>query len=805
MFEFFVNVLWAYVFATASRVFAKDNRPPTPEAATLGDINVPAINEGQTVPIFAGTVKMDGQNVSWFGGLGNTPITQSGVVTGYRYSLTVQLTFAFGPIDGIKEIRFDDNVVPADHYTITDGGDYYDLSITSPELFGGDAKEGGVQGRMRLYKGTTTQTRDVEVNTLIGAETPSYRRVSYAVARNFYWGTSPRLPSFAPVLQRWPNTLGLTGDKHRIGADDCNPVAFLYEIMTNAIWGAGEPADRFDLASWVSSAETVHAEGLGVSLRLATGDTVEVLTSALLKYIDGTIYEDPTSGQYVLLLVRDSSATTLTFTNLQVSKVAVSRISWTEVRNTVKVTYTDRERNYETGGVQAQQSAALASIGNVADLETLDLPGFMSADPAITAATRALKSVSYPLSKVVVTGRPALGVLRPGMAFRLLWARPTISAIYRVTKIDYGTLLDPMVTVEAMEDVFSTDSNSFTAPPSTGWSGVGFRALPATNLLAYEQPYAWARSETPALSLAVQAPNAGHTTWRSVVDGSYSTTARDFTASGTITAAMPQWGGATVSVTAAITLPAGYSDPNAAQFDAGLGLILVGEELLAYRSTTINSDGTVTFNDCVRGTLDTVPAAHPINSEVWLLTGGAEVLATATEGSDHLLGSLTSTLTDAQGQGDETLVGLSVGARALRPFPPGAVTIAESLFAADWQDTLADMPLAVEWSTRSRLALGIVAQDEPDLGAESATTYTVRAIDGVTGAVLEEQTGITSTSATLTSYPSTPALLVEVEAVRDGRASYQPQRISLNVHLPALALESGDRLLLESGDRLTLE
>jgi hypothetical protein len=805
MFEFFVQIAWAYLFATASRVFAKDNSPPAPEAATVGDINVPAINEGQTVPIFAGTVKMDGQNVSWFGGLGNTAITQSGVVTGYRYSLTVQLTFAFGPIDGVKEIRFDDNAVPVANYSISDGGDYFDLTIKAAELFGGDEKEGGVQGRMRLYKGTATQTRDIEVNTLIGTETPSYRQVCYAVARNFYWGTSPRLPAFAPVLQRWPNTLGLTANKHRIGDDDCNPVSFLHEIMVNEVWGAGEPTDRFDAAAWIAAAETVHGEGLGVSMRLATGDTVETLTSALLKYIDGTIYEDPVTGKYTLLLVRDSATSPPTFTSTEVAKVSVSRISWTEVRNTVKVTYTDRERNYETGGVQAQQSAALASIGNITDLETLDLPGFMSPAPAVTAATRALKSVSYPLSKVIVTGRPALGALRPGQAFRLVWTRPTINATYRVTKVDYGSLTDPTVVIEAMEDVFSTDSNSFTSPPSTGWDGSGFRALPATEMLVFERPYAWSRSDVPALTLAVKAPNSGHTTWRSVVDGTYSDTARSFSATGVTTAPIPQWSGATLSIAATIPLPSGYLDPNAAQFDAGLGLIRIDSELLAYRSTTINGDGTVTFVGCVRGSLDTVPAGHPSNAQVWLLTGGAPELLTAADGTAHALGALTSTLTDAQLPGDENSQGLTVASRALRPMAPGAVTLGGSLFATSWQATGAELPLSVAWATRSRLALGIVAQDEGDLGAESGTTYTVRTIDAVTGTVLDTQSGLTGTSATITAVPSTVAMLVEVEAVRAGRASHQPQRISLLVHLPALALESGDRLLLESGDRVTLE
>jgi len=794
--NFLIQLAWAVFFAYASRVFAPSRTGEDAKAATLAEVDAPNISEGSTVPVFVGTVKLDGQNVSWFGGLSANAITQQGVVTGYRYNLTVQLTFAFGPIDGIKEIRFEDNVVA---YTATETIDYWDLAINAPGLFGGDQQEGGVAGTMRLYKGTTTQTRDIEVNTLIGAETPSFRRVCYAVARNFYWGTSPRLKPFAPVLQRWPNTLGLTGDAHRIGTDDANPIAFLYECMTDPIWGAGEPSSRFDLASWRAAAVQVKDEGLGISLRLSSADTLDSVVASLLKYVDGTVYEDPATGLYTLVLIRDVGEPALVLDKQVLSKAAVSRISWTELRNTVKVTYTDRSRNYETGAIQAQQSAALASVGNVADLESVDLPGFMSPEPAVFAATRLLRTVSYPLSKVSLGGTAAeLSVLRPGMAFRLEWERPTLSAVYRATKVNYGTLESPVVTVEALEDVFSTDSNTFTVPPASGWSGAGVEARQVTEALLVEQPYHWTRAETRDLIYGVVAPNSGHVTYKVVTDGSYAdTTPYPFAAVAVLNTALAQWTGASeVDLTLTVAnLPSTLASPNAAQYDAGQALLQIDGELLAYRTLTRNPDGTVTFGQCARGSLDTVPAAHVAGARVWVITSiyTRPALALATD-TTVAMGALTSTLSDAQVAGEEAVTTITTASRAHKPIAPGAFQINGQFYPAE-----AESEPVLTWTTRTRAATQVVLQDAADQGAEASTAYHVT----VTG----DTTHTHTTSSQTHTLPGTVYgnVRVQVAASRTGHDSFQAQFCDLYIHPPALALESGDRLLLETGVRLALE
>ncbi len=795
--NFLVQLAWAVFFAVASRAFASKPNQPAPERATINDVDAPLISEGATVPVFAGTVKLDGQNVSWFGGLGADAITQQGVVTGYKYRLTVQLTFGFGPIDGIKEIRFEDNVPT---YSIATTTDYFDLVINDPGLFGGDDKEGGVSGTMRVYRGTATQTRDIEVNTLVGAETPAYRRVCYAVARNFYWGTSARLKPFSLVAQRWPNQLAVPDGKHRIGADDCNPVAFLFEILTDTTWGAAEPTDRFDLASWRAAAVQVHAEGLGVSMRFAQGSSTEDIRKTLLKYIDGTIYEDPATGNYHLLLVRDMVGSNLPVLDKQhVTSVGLTRISWTELKNTVKVTFTDRARNYETGAVQAQNSATLASFGNVIDSEQIDLPGFHGSAPAAFVAGRSLKALSYPMAKAQIVGDRSLAAFRPGQAFRLEWERPTMSAVFRVQSINYGGGSgNRAVTLEAIEDAFSTASAIYQVPPASQWAPTDGGAQSVVNVLLEEQPYRWTQASTRSLLFAAAAPTSAHTGYRAILDGGTPVDAQ-FASRGVLTAPLVQWSGAEIDVTVGLDLPETVVTPNAVQYDAGDAVLVIDSEWLAYRTVTRNADGTVTFGQCARGAFDTVPAGHATGASVWVLASGALRLAGAfSTDALHSVAAPTQTLADAQTDTEGAVTTITTASRAARPVPPGQVAVNGLSYPASVTG-----PVVLTWATRTRLATQVVLQSAGNQGAEGSTSYHVRVYD-TAGTLLHSHS--TATGATTYTLPGTIGGDVNIHLLSSSGSldSLYPHIISLTVLNPIQA-EDGNALQAEDGALIYLE
>ena len=172
MFEIAALVFWSLFSSIITGLTAPEVAAPE-DKKTDTNVDAPTISEGTAIPVVLGTVMSARQNVSWFGGLGATKIIQSGVVTGHKYTLTSQQAICLGPVNDIREIRFDDILLPADTYTRTETADYWDYNINAPELFGGEQQEGGVVGLLRIYKGTTTQVPNIPMTTLIGSQLPA--------------------------------------------------------------------------------------------------------------------------------------------------------------------------------------------------------------------------------------------------------------------------------------------------------------------------------------------------------------------------------------------------------------------------------------------------------------------------------------------------------------------------------------------------------------------------------------------------------------------------------------------------------
>ena len=115
---FIAQFIWAVLVSLVTRELFASDVDQTPLDPS-GEADAPNIDEGATVPVVFGSVLTGRQSVSWYGGLNNEPIRQSGVTTGYKYSLTAQLSICMGPVDDIREIRFEDNVVDGATWTET--------------------------------------------------------------------------------------------------------------------------------------------------------------------------------------------------------------------------------------------------------------------------------------------------------------------------------------------------------------------------------------------------------------------------------------------------------------------------------------------------------------------------------------------------------------------------------------------------------------------------------------------------------------------------------------------------------------
>lgn len=99
------------------------------------------------------------------------------VTTGYWYYLDSLMTFCHGPIDEITEIQVGGRTAWTGSVTSSQT-----INIDKTDLFGGKAREGGVQGNVDVMFGQPTQS----VNEYLGASirasgitgpVPAYRRL----------------------------------------------------------------------------------------------------------------------------------------------------------------------------------------------------------------------------------------------------------------------------------------------------------------------------------------------------------------------------------------------------------------------------------------------------------------------------------------------------------------------------------------------------------------------------------------------------------------------------------------------------
>jgi hypothetical protein len=104
---------------------------------------------------------------------------------GYKYKLGIHMILAHGPIDNISQINIDKKRIWSGNNT---GGQ---ITINEPNIFGGDEKEGGIEGTLDIEMGGPSQLQNDYLQSKIETNIPAYRGVVGAVLRGLYLGTSP--------------------------------------------------------------------------------------------------------------------------------------------------------------------------------------------------------------------------------------------------------------------------------------------------------------------------------------------------------------------------------------------------------------------------------------------------------------------------------------------------------------------------------------------------------------------------------------------------------------------------------------
>ncbi|UYA98701.1 putative virion structural protein [Xanthomonas phage vB_Xar_IVIA-DoCa5] len=668
---------------------------------------------------------------------------------GYKYYLGMHMVMCHGPVDLVTRISVDGKVAWSGS---SSGGT---INVNAPELFGGEEREGGISGAVDVAMGHPGQGRNAYLQSQLGADIPAFRRVMALILRQCYLGNNPYLKRWAirarriavrqDGLEQWYLARANVGN-------DMNPAHIIREVLTDPDWGMGYPEEDMDEAAFTAAADTLHAEGMGMSILWDKQQNLDDFLAIVLRHIDGSLYVDRVTGRFVLKLARGgyNVDSLLTLDESNVDRVTdFKRPTVAELTNQVTVVFWDKSTG-KNNSVTVQDIALAASQGATVGT-TVQYPGFTNGDMGTRAAARDLKALSTPLASAVLYVNRTAAVLNIGDVFKFSWEEYGITQIvFRVTNIELGELTNNLVKLTVVEDVFALSAAIYAAPPPSEWVSPISDPVPAAYRLLSNVPYYLLARE-----LGDSAAQALPTTASYLM----------------IAAASPT--GSAISAQVHVDEGAGYSQQAVmnfcptAQLSASYGHGATSLAITGGRDLDLVSPGDLvvmgygaldTFEVCEvvsitdtalvvrRGMLDTTPGPLASGLRTMFVGRGeyaADLPVEYAAGENINVRLLTTTGNGTLPIGSAPTDSITVAGRQARPYPPGRLRLNGAAYPA----TITGQ-LLIEWAHRDRLqqtAESLVNQDAANVGPEAGTAYTLRLYDQG-GTLRRTMTGMTDTS-----------------------------------------------------------
>lgn len=454
-------IVWV---VTTAALIALAPKPPKPAPAALTDFELPVAEEGRPIPVVFGTVYITGANVLWYGDLSSSAIKKkqlfSSTTVGYRYFLGVQFGLCHGPVNAVTGIQVGEKDAWTGSVTATST-----VNVREWNLFGGDKKEGGIDGAFDIEFGGAAQTPNAYLTAQLGTPLSAHRGILGVIFRGQttgggYIGTSPYPKPFAFRVRRttagWYGGTAWYSAKAEIDSRHANPAHVLYEAMTNPDWGMGIASTLIDSTSWTAAADALYDEGFGLSLIWNQQSTIEEFAQTILEHVAGAIVFRLDTGKYELRLLRgDYDASTLpVYDESNVLALEKRELrGWGDTSTEVTLIYTDPD-TYKTASVTAQDLAGIAIQGRVA--QTLQMPAIHDSALAAKVAERELAARVVPMSVITLRVNRDAWAASQGDLFKLTWPKYGFSSVvFRVLKIQKGSLEDGSITIDALQDIYA--------------------------------------------------------------------------------------------------------------------------------------------------------------------------------------------------------------------------------------------------------------------------------------------------------------------------------------------------------------
>jgi hypothetical protein len=737
---------------------------------------------------------------------------------GYRYYFSLQMGLARGPLDEIVAIQVGGLTAWDEGMCHADSDDNLIL-INKPDLFGGDKKEGGVKGPLRVYWGERTQTLAGAISTAVG-KLPAIRTSLGGLVPSFRGVTTLWFDGLIAAMNPYPKEWKVRVRRYRSGwfNDECwypakaaiyladeagktikamNGAHIIYECITNPEWSIGEDVATLDENSFVAAANTMCAEGLGLCLKWSRESEVGEFVKTVIDHIQGALYVDRETGLQTLKLIRNDydpdDLPLFTPDTGLLSIVEDDSSSQDEAVSEVIVKYRDPVTN-EDRSVRAQSTGAWQTNLS-ANTVTSELPGLPNKSIAGRRALAELRAVTAGLKRYKVKLDRRGYKITPAGVFKVSDPAKGIAAvILRAGEIDDSAMDgDGSITITAVEDVFGFPATAFVSPEPSGWTAPPTDAVVPPDHRLIELGY---RDLAIRLSAADAAAVEPDDAYIGELAAAPNATSLEFDLLTKATGEPAFVNQKTGSFCACATLAADITPlqtvitlANEQHFaDDIIGdAAMIGNEVVRIDAY----DDTAHLMTVARGCADSIPAAHAAGVRVWLLDDdmvGDERIYAAGETINAK--ALTRTSSDVLAEADAATDSVVLIGRADRPYPVANLKVAASAKAAtsiylltgEW-----DLP-TLTWVERNRVTQADVLVDHTAAGvaAEAGTTYTIRVYgtDGVT--LLRTVAGAVSPwtyDATMQTADGNPTkVFVEVEAVRGGKVSRD------NYHLPILIL-----------------
>lgn len=467
---------------------------------------------------------------------------------GYRYYFSLHMGLGRGPINEIAQIRVGD--IPALDTPIEVGSEGKLTYINKPDLFGGEKKEGGIQGPLFVYngardqeligavdvnavassgtgggglsagqiitaafsptlfalfgKGKASATRPVttlpSIAASLGGDVPSFRGVVSVWFDGLVCAMNPYPKEWSFRVRRstagWFNDTPWYPAKARVVLQSeqggvihaMNGAHILWEVNTNPEWGRGMPAEMIDENSFIAAANQLCDEGFGLCIPWFRQENIKEFIPVVINHIGGVQYVDRETGKLTLRLIRgDYIVEDLPLFTPDTGLIDIQD----DDSSGEETSYNEVVVKGFDPSTKEDISIRVQNLASIQSQEeiisnTIEYRGLPTRELCARVAQRELK-VQLPLRKMSVILDRRGWRIAPGMPFRISHpAKGIQNLVLRAGECNDGTLPNGQITIKAVQDIFGMPATSFVTPAPGGWTPPSFEPVPTPESFLYE-------------------------------------------------------------------------------------------------------------------------------------------------------------------------------------------------------------------------------------------------------------------------------------------------------------------------------